>query len=251
MEVLVAIMVSSIGLMAIGLIIIDANTAMRQGLERTQATLLAREGLEAVRAIRNGTFDNIAPGTYGVQVAAGKWTFTASPDIQDQFSRSILITGIDNDTRQVQSAVTWTFAGNRQGTVAITDYLTDWQQTAGTAAKLSVSISGARIGTAGNIDLLGLTLTNTGTSTITIDRMTVSWTTAPLMTQIRINGSNVFNNAAGVPSGTDVDITNTNIPAGATRPVNRIRFNGSMVGAQFVIKFTMTDGSTNYVLVLQ
>lgn len=249
MEVLVAIMVTSIGLMAIGLIIIDANTSMRQGLERTQATLLAREGLEAVRTIRNGTFNNIQPGTYGIQLVSGRWSFRPSPDIQDQFSRSIVIASIDNDTRQIQSTVTWTFTGNRTGSVSLTDYLTDWPQTGGTAGNLSFGISGASIGGVGNRNLLGMTLTNTGTSTITIDRMTVSWSNANPLQQILINGATVF--TGSITSGTEANITNTNIAPAATVPITRIRFSASMVGAKFVIKFTMTDGSTNYVLVLQ
>ena len=254
-EVLVALGVFVVGIATIGFLVLDANISSRQGVERTQAILLAKEGLEAARSIRDADFDNLTAGTHGIAIAGNTWTFFGTSDSQDQFTRVVTITDIDVDTKQVQSQVTWQFTEARQNSVTLTDYLTDWNQTHGNAGELSVDVSAAEIG-GGNRELQKIKIQNISGSDITIDKITVWWTNSQLIEEIKIDGTRVWkHNSEGSPngkqpSGTELDIEDFVVSTGAGQlNIDKFRFNGSMSGVTFIIKFIMGDLSTNYVLV--
>jgi hypothetical protein len=110
---------------------------------------------------------------------------------------------------------------------------------------LSVSTSSATIDGGGDIDLMGITLSNVGSSTITIIQMVVSWTpTAPARrTQIvRIDGTNVWTGNA--VTGATLNITDVNLSASQTKNMDYMRYNGDMSGRTFTIQFQMIDGSS-------
>lgn len=91
----------------------------------------------------------------------------------------------------------------------------------------------------------GITIENTGASTITISSMTVSWTGGASGNNIQgitINGSSVWtgNSATGVL----LDITDFPLSASTTYPITQIDFKKSMSGSNISILFTMLDGST-------
>ncbi len=252
-ELLVAMGVFIVGTVSLGLLALDANVATRQGAERAQAVLFAEEGLSVVRSLRDADFDNLTVGVHGVAISAGKWIFSGASDAQDQFTRTVTITDIDADTKKAVSTVSWQFSGARQGIVAFTEYFTDWNQTQGIAGNLDADISGANI----NSDqLLGIKIRNTSAGAITIDKITAWWSVAPKIQDIIINATTVWSdNGPGSPSGKQVSGTELNNQdftlAGnsAWLAIDRFRFESSVTGASFIIKFIMTDASTKYVLV--
>jgi len=264
-EILVALSIFIAGTVTIAVLVLDANISSRQGIERTQAIALAREGLEAARSLRDADFDNLIVGTHGI-ILSGTWMFSGSSDTQDQFTRRVVITDIDVDTKAVESSVNWQFTQPRQTSVTSTGYLTDWKQTHGDAGQSSVAISGAELRddtavcpsvTASTSNRLqGITIENTGTGDITIDKMQVDWSTSPLTTEVMINASTVWGGSGGVgspsgnqPSGTELDIVDYTLGAGGGAEDVCIDFTASVAGTDFIVKFIMTDGSTQYSLV--
>ena len=109
---------------------------------------------------------------------------------------------------------------------------------------LMTNTATAAVGGAGNRDLLNLQIQNaTNSQAITIDQMIVTWNNAQLLTQILINGSNVWTGNLASPVNTNItNFTLNTTPA--IYSVNRLRFSGSMVGATISIQFIMTDAST-------
>lgn len=95
------------------------------------------------------------------------------------------------------------------------------------------------------------TLQNTGSSNITIDKMTVSWTggtSGSQLKKIEIDGDTVWD--TNTDSGTEVDITNVTITSGADSiDIDKIEFTKSMSGAVITVQFKMTDGSTMEVII--
>ena len=118
------------------------------------------------------------------------------------------------------------------------------------ADDLTVDISGAGIGGGGNKELQGVTAQNTGTGSITIDKITLTWTNSQLIEEIKIDNTRVWkHNNEGTPdgrqpTGTEIDIIDHIISSGVTDTVNKFKFNGNMTGDTFTIIFTMGDGST-------
>ena len=121
------------------------------------------------------------------------------------------------------------------------------------ADNLTVDISGASIGGGGNKELQGVTVENTGTVSITIDKITLTWTNGQLIEEIKIDNTRVWkHNNEGAPdgrqpTGTEIDIVDYIIANGVTDTVNKFKFDGNMTGDTFTIIFTMGDGSTEIV----
>lgn len=251
-EVLVSIGVFTVGVVAVGLLVFDAEISTRQGTERTQAVLLAKEGLEAARSIRDADFDSLTAGNHGIELSGNNWIFSGTADTQDQFTRQVAITDIDIDTKKIQSTVNWQLIQARPISVTMTDYLTDWSQTQGQAGQsFVVDTSAAKVSSS---EIQDMTIQNNGGSSVTIDKISVSWGSADyLISNVYIGTTRVWGGGTGSPSGnqpsgTLLDIANFQLDAGINRAL-RFVFNNEIDNDRFIVKFIMTvDGSTKYVL---
>lgn len=125
----VLLSVSIFGLLLIflvgGLIYGQEGTALSGA--RTRATFLAEEGLEASRNIRDSGFANLTGGTFGLSNSTSHWVFSGSSDTTDQFTRSITISSVDANRKQIVSTVAWQQNPQRLGSVQLTTYLTNWK----------------------------------------------------------------------------------------------------------------------------
>lgn len=93
---------------------------------RTRATLLAEEGIEAVRNIRDPAFANLTDGTFGLTTTGNQWGVLGTQDITDIFTRQMSITTVDSKRKDITSRVTWAQNGQRTGTVSLVTRLTNW-----------------------------------------------------------------------------------------------------------------------------
>jgi hypothetical protein len=93
---------------------------------RARAGQLADEGLEASRSIRDGAFANLVDGTHGLAVSSGVWTYSGTQDVSGQFTRSVSVTTVDANTKELTSTVTWQQNAQRTGSVSTTTRLTNW-----------------------------------------------------------------------------------------------------------------------------
>lgn len=90
-ELLLAISVFTIGVSTIIYLTLDSNAIALRSTDRTHALLLAQEGLEATRSIRDADFENLVAGSYGLGIQNGQWTFQENPDTLGKFTRTISI----------------------------------------------------------------------------------------------------------------------------------------------------------------
>lgn len=96
---------------------------------RTKAVLLAEEGIDAVRNIKEedfNTLDGLADGTYYLSTSSGSWILGGGSDAIDIFSREIELESIDADTIEVTSRVSWTDLNNRDSLVSLVTRLTNF-----------------------------------------------------------------------------------------------------------------------------
>lgn len=98
-------------LLIVALVITTTLVSGRQSYaavaERTQALYFAQEGLEAVRNMRDVSFDDIRPGTWGISKEGSIWTLQSDSNTVGIFTRSISIEMTSQDERNVTSHVTW------------------------------------------------------------------------------------------------------------------------------------------------
>lgn len=99
----------------------------------------------------------------------------------------------------------------------------------------------------------GITITNSGSANIVIDKMTVTWTGGTSGSKIQgitINGGSKWTGNSN--SGTLLNITDFTLISGAgSYPIDRLIFSKSMSGSTISIMFTMGDGSTKTISNIQ
>ncbi len=130
-EILLAVSIFGLTVTALvgGLIFGEQSTALSGA--RVRAVMLADEGLEAVRNIRDENFSNLTSGTHGLTISGNQWTLSGTSDTTDIFTRQVTIFSVDTKRKNVTTNVTWQQNQQRMGQVEVVTYLTNWKTNAG------------------------------------------------------------------------------------------------------------------------
>ena len=135
LELIVAIAIFSLGSLAAGYLILDASITSRLGVELSEATSVAREGIEAVGSIRDASYTAMPTGaSLSLRNVTGlAWSLDGSSDIQlSKYTRIISISKTVTGTSSqyyavVTSTVNWLNARNATDTVNLVTRFTNWR----------------------------------------------------------------------------------------------------------------------------
>lgn len=131
-ELLIAMSIFVIAVSVISFLILDVYLSDKAGREKTIATFLAQEGMEAARSIRDNNWDDLTNGEHGLAISVNKWVFEGSQeDISNYLgegTRKIIIEEIDIERKKVTSQVTWKLTEVRPEEVSLVSYLTNWSE---------------------------------------------------------------------------------------------------------------------------
>lgn len=241
-------------------LMLDVFLSDRMGREKTVATFLAKEGMEAVRSIRDNNWDDLIGGNYGLVLLSNKWVFQGSEeDINNHLKngvRKITIEDVGEDRKKITSRITWEINEGRNQEVKLVTYLTNWLKTEGVppieenqAEFLVIDISGAKT-EKGDKSLAGITISNSAELNIIIDKITVHWNNDSLISEIKINKTTVWSKTGpGTPTGAqpfgvELDIEDFILEPGMTYDIDSFRFLNPMTGVTFNINFLMGDGTS-------
>lgn len=111
----------------VGAVIYGRESAAVSG-ERARAIFLTEEGLEAVRNIRDADFANLTDGEHGLAISGSNWIFSGTSDNTGIFTRQIAIISLDANRKKIVSTVSWRQTPQRNGSVSLTSYLTNWRR---------------------------------------------------------------------------------------------------------------------------
>jgi prepilin-type N-terminal cleavage/methylation domain-containing protein len=143
MELVLALAIFGLGSIVAGNLMIDANVATRIDLDKSDATLIAREGIEAVTSIRDADFDClvVSSGTHGLSNPTGfNWVLNSTSGTSDttngKFVRTTTIVTIPTSGLMPITAVatstvtvTWTDARSVSQSITLSTVLTNWRIT--------------------------------------------------------------------------------------------------------------------------
>ncbi len=248
-EIVFAIAVFTIGVVTIGYLILDSFASLRYKNESTQARFLASEGIEALRSIRDDSFTNLEAGVHGLVFDDIHWALSPSPDVVGKFTRTIMITDIDDHTKEVTAEVAWNTIGDAEKDIVVTTRLTNWRQTDGEAGFLEVDMDTPTL-SASSTSLTGLALSNTGESPITLTGIIVQWDTGALLTRIMLQGTEIFGGGTpSVPSETFIDLADYVLNPNTVYSIDSLQFDASVAGTDFILTFILVDGTKNNVLI--
>ncbi len=216
--------------------------------DRVRAMLLAQEGVEAVRSLRNWSFLSLVDGVHGLALSGNQYVLTNTPDTVGVFTRTITISTVDQNTKKVEVKIDWLRHVVKQNILTSTTYFTKWTLGVGQANDLVVDSSQVFTKKNGK-DVRGIFLKNQGTSDIVITSIQVSWNNGNLIEEIKIGGTKVWRYKGGIgsppgrqSSGTILDIVDYTLQPGQNKEM-RMKFTGDMRGSVITLIFTMIDGS--------
>lgn len=108
---------------------------------RSRASMLAQEGLDAVRSIRNDAWTNLTDGSHGIDKSGGTWAFSGSSDLTDGFTRVIAVESVQRDgsnnmvesggttdvrSKKITATITWDSVFGAAKSLNYTTYVTNW-----------------------------------------------------------------------------------------------------------------------------
>lgn len=125
-EILLATALLSLFLAAVTASFVYGLRGVAWGSDRVRAVFLAEEGLAAVQNIRDTGFSGLSDGTFGLSSTGSQWAFSGSSDTTDIFTRQLIISSVDANTKSLISTVTWPKSAASAGSVSLVSRLTNW-----------------------------------------------------------------------------------------------------------------------------
>ncbi len=98
---------------------------------RARATMLAEEGLEATRNIRDAAYTNLVDGTWGLTTTSNQWNLFGASDTNDLFTRQVTLSAVDANRKNATSTITWQQNPQRTGSVSLVTRFTNWMTSSG------------------------------------------------------------------------------------------------------------------------
>jgi prepilin-type N-terminal cleavage/methylation domain-containing protein len=126
-EIILAVSIFALSVMGLTGSLIYGQQSSLLALHRAQAVFLANEGLEATENIGRESFSNLVDGTFGLAVLNNSYILNGSFDMWDIYKRKVTVSNIDNNTKQVESDVSWSLNTIDGGQVSLITYITNWQ----------------------------------------------------------------------------------------------------------------------------
>lgn len=146
-EVIVAMAIFALMATAmIGLSLGSFNSLQRGG-DNTEARALAMEGIEAVRSIRDGAWNELILNQSAVEVSGGQWIFTGegTTETLGKYARTITLENVcrnvtddittcpgsytDVHSKKVTVVISWVTTNNANVSIQEVSYLTNWDST--------------------------------------------------------------------------------------------------------------------------
>ncbi|QQG47355.1 MAG: type II secretion system protein [Candidatus Woesebacteria bacterium] len=144
-EVLLAIAIFSFFATGFVIAALSSLNANRLANEESIATHFASEGIEAMRSIKNQSYDNLTnttPTTGVIKNINSLWAYGGANNSFEKYSRTITVSDVFRDgsgnivssggaldpkTKKVTSTVKWNFSSARVNDVSISTYFTKWK----------------------------------------------------------------------------------------------------------------------------
>lgn len=268
LEALLAMGISTLFASALLGYVMIANESTDRAKENTTVLWETQEGLDALQTIAFESLTNTTVGS--LTFSNNRWTLgTSGPQtLPDGSTRTVKVENVsrdaqclivasggtvDTDSKKLTSTTSWTDARGKAHSTTLTTLRTNWENptgacfTATQATQVTFDISGAVF--AGGKQLRNVYFTNNGGSSVTIDRLSFTWTNSAELDQVFMDTSKIWSSTGpGTPtdelhSGETMDVQNFVLTAGSTAELNKGQFDKQMSGVTLTMTVTFTDGS--------
>ena len=241
-EILLAVAVFTLGVVTIGFLVLESLASMRFAQDSLSARLLAQEGLEGVRAIRNDSFDRLQEGMYGLSRSDTGFELSEDPDEMGKFTRSVTLTQTEDGVFEVNASVQWD-----DSVISLTTVLSNWRQNAGEAKDISFDLNNAVL-TSSSTHLYGVALINTGLELSTITDMGFQYEDLTGIARVSVRGEDVFvaSTSSAPVSGDLIDVEDHELPAASGYHLLDVYLTEPATFSEVVITLQFSDGSVKH-----
>ena len=105
-ELLIAMAIFVLLSASISVLMFSSEDLLRLNLISYKALLYAQEGIEAVRSIRDGSWEELTQGSYGLTQEGSAWTFLGTSDvIEEKYRRSVTLIGINENKFEITNII--------------------------------------------------------------------------------------------------------------------------------------------------
>ena len=126
-EALVAIGVFLVGINAIIFLLFAAQSIFVDTTRNQEALNYASDGIEAIKSIRDRSWDELTDGEHGLLFSNNQWTFSGTSDSKNNLTRKIIITTQNGDIKDIKSIITWQTNPLNPRTLQTEEVLTRWR----------------------------------------------------------------------------------------------------------------------------
>jgi prepilin-type N-terminal cleavage/methylation domain-containing protein len=141
-ELVVALAIFVIIVGGMATLVIGGHLSNFENEKRLQANAALTETWEALRAVRNGNWNDITNGSHGLTHANGYWEFSGDSDEQNGITRRITISDIrrdadgniiesggdtDADSKNIQIQISWHPSEEQDQSFTLNTYLHNYQ----------------------------------------------------------------------------------------------------------------------------
>src|SRR3989338_3705837 len=91
LEIVIALAIFIFISAALAALMLGGMHGFTQGSQHLEADALAQEGVEAIRSIRNGAWNELSQSPSGVSVSGGQWVLSGANDSIPPFTRTITL----------------------------------------------------------------------------------------------------------------------------------------------------------------
>ncbi len=127
LELILAVTIFSMSAYSLTALLIDSDISTRLNTEKIEALSYAKEGIVAVRSIRDNSWSDLGLGNHGL-TNDGSWSFSDTQDtIDDKYTRVVNVSDIATSTKNISVTVTWNLTESRPASVVLNTVLTNWR----------------------------------------------------------------------------------------------------------------------------
>ncbi|MDP4008575.1 MAG: hypothetical protein Q8P68_05285 [Candidatus Peregrinibacteria bacterium] len=183
LEIIVSIGVFILIATSVVVMSLGSHTGTLRSEGRLEATAIAQQGVEAVRSIRDFDWTNLTVGAHGLSRVNGYWEFIGTSDTIGAYTRSIIVTEISPDRKDVAVNVSWEVTTGVPNSLTMTSRFTDWQSSSWILSSVLDFTNGF---------LNSLVITNTLDGELEFDVIS-DWSTPSILTSFDFDGSSDVN----------------------------------------------------------
>lgn len=129
LEIIIAIGVMVMSISATSGMLLMTERATVGMLKEAQGIAIAEEGIQAAISINDRDTTSLSVGSHGLAINSSSpvmWIFSGTSDVSDGYTRTVVVSSVDADTKKVVVTVTWQPEPNRTAVVEEQVLLTNW-----------------------------------------------------------------------------------------------------------------------------